>query len=221
MTHVVRAALTPVLGHVPSPFNSSTMVWISGCWICGGWLMANSSTPFAVVSCTGSSPKDEKVSCPLVPHDLGDVHVAVAVEAPYAGPLHPRRVDPTAADRVLGAVEPRLVARKAADRRHQSQEVIQIVRPVRSQIQENAAVRDFGDNAPGQVVRVADNLLQNCCMFSETGRQIAVTHIKWNHAYTSPIMHCFVVAIRRDFPPCPLLPSTRQDVRRIHEYHPA
>ena len=41
-THDVRAAVSPVLVHMPRPSSSSTTCWMSGCWMCRGLSIANS-----------------------------------------------------------------------------------------------------------------------------------------------------------------------------------
>jgi len=67
MTRVVRAAVSPVLGHTPTPFKASTTVWISGCCTCSGCAMAMLRLPSGPRSSIGSFAKLEKRIRPRVP----------------------------------------------------------------------------------------------------------------------------------------------------------
>ena len=108
MTLLVRAADSPVLGHAPPrPSSSSTMLWMSGCWMCGGWGKANCSTlPSGVSSRRGSSPKQGITSRASVPSiSMTSLRVAPAkfqLAEPSAAARRPEAHDDDVLDRPFG-----------------------------------------------------------------------------------------------------------------------
>ena len=73
---LVRRAVGPVLGQVPTPRNSSRIVATSGPWTCSGSATANTSVAWAVTSRIGVGAKLAKDRIP--PRDHHDQHKGVS-----------------------------------------------------------------------------------------------------------------------------------------------
>ena len=112
ITRLVRAAVSPVLGLAPTPFNSSTTAWIIGCWMCPGCAIWNSSDSPIVSRRNRIAPSERRErDPPRLPDQLHHVLPVMARKAPHAHAHRPRREHPRPRHDVLRRVKPRLVPR--------------------------------------------------------------------------------------------------------------
>ena len=140
-------------GALPWPCNWSTILWISGCWMCRGLGRSNCSTPADVSSRTGSLPNTDSVSLPSVPLiSIWSSQTALA-KFQEQTPRAPQAKAAVQRDHILDIVGGCEIGGRALNVLDGAEKEVEDVQRMATHVQEQPAAGLFGHEPPWEAVR--------------------------------------------------------------------